>query len=220
MARGGFHRLLREDGGATVHAFEKCFQNPAKVIPNESSCNVGSKYIIISHQFIMYKSNRAKTFWCKNFQSHISHSIMHQFTRFFHQNHQEHKIYKNMAMNLRIKRFENWTSWRAVLEFARSTACNDPNPVQNACDDVWWRKGSLKTCRSSLILNFHLWVFELQLLDSCTNSSNKHLIHTLFNSLIMNLQQKQGVMLKKFEFWFEENFGGRWKLDLEMVNCD
>ena len=36
----------------------------------------------------------------------------------------------------------------------------------------------------------------------------------------MNLQQKQGVMLKNFEIWLWEIFGGRWKLDLEMVNCD
>jgi hypothetical protein len=32
----------------------------------------------------------------------------------------------------------------------------------------------------------------------------------------MNLQQKHGVMLKDFEIWFEENFGRREKLDLEM----
>ena len=135
----------------------------------------------------MNRENRAKEAWCTKLYSHISQSIMHHFMWNLAQNHQQREIYKNMLMNCKIMRFENLTSWRADSWNARSTACIDPNPVQNACDDVWWRKESLNTCRSSLILNFHFQLHEFQLLDSCTNSTNQHLIHTIVNSLIMNL---------------------------------
>jgi hypothetical protein len=39
MASGGFHHLLREDGGATVHAFRKFPEFCQKIISTESSSN-------------------------------------------------------------------------------------------------------------------------------------------------------------------------------------
>jgi hypothetical protein len=164
--------------------------------------------------------NRSKEVSRSKLEIIISHSIFIQIPQNLYQNSHHNKIYKIMYIKHRIKRIKNVTSWRTVACFARFKALDASNPLQNTWYDVWWWIGSLETCRSSLILNFHIWVLELQPLDSCTNSTNQHLIHTIINSLIMNLQQKTSVMFKKFEFWFEDSFGGRENFGYRNVNCD
>ena len=131
---------------------------------------------------------------------------MHQITRNLYQNHQENKIYQNIYTNLRIKRFENWTSWRAVLDFARSTACKYPNPLYNAWNDVWWRKGSLHTCRSSSKQKLHCHLHELPPLDPCTNSTKQHLIYTKSKLRNQNMKSKCNAIWKNFELWMREKF--------------
>jgi hypothetical protein len=120
--------------------------------------------------------NRAWTFLDAKLQMHITQSIMLHFTRFLAQNSQQTKIYTNMLMNWRIMKVENPTSWRADSCFARSKASNDPDQFQNACGDDWWSNWSSNTCRSSLILNFHLQLHELAMHNSCSNSTIQHLI--------------------------------------------
>ena len=112
----------------------------------------------------------------------------------------------NMLINWGIKRFENWTSWRAVLESTRSKALNDPNPIQNTCDEVWWRNWSLKPCRSSSPIHFHSWVLAWIRLEFWPKSMIQSLILHLLHSMIQNIKEKCKVMWRNCKFWLRENF--------------
>jgi hypothetical protein len=127
----------------------------AKEIIDQASINPNSTW------FMQIETNKV---WHVKLQSSISLSIFIRIARNLYQNDQQSKIYKNIYMNCEIMKLEKLTSWRAVPCFARFKAPDDPNQFQNACDDVWWRKGSLRTCRSRLIINFHLWVLSFKCL--------------------------------------------------------
>ena len=114
-----------------------------------------------------------------------------------------------MHIKQRIKRCENLTSWRTVGEFCRSKALNAPNPLQNTCNDVWWLDGGLKLCRSSLILNFHTWVLELQCLISTR-------IHQSKAWSVLNPHQRtriwkniEGLCGRNLNFGWEKKLEGR-----------
>ena len=116
--RGGFHRLLHEDGGATVTVSKK--------IPDSCKIYTNRKLMLcttrIHHQFIITSANRTKTLMHSKLQFKITQSILHHFQKYLYQHAQREKLYINMAKEWRIKRFENLTSWRAVTEIKRFKA--------------------------------------------------------------------------------------------------
>jgi hypothetical protein len=94
------------------------------------------------------------------------------------------------------------------------------NPLQITCYEVWWWNWGLETCRSCLNLKCHGYVLELHMHNSGPNLMIQGLISAKSTLKNQNMEEDSRLMWENFELRLGENFGGKWKLDLEMVNCD
>ena len=106
-------------------------------------------------------------------QINTTQPIFIHFSWNLYQNFQHEKLYLDMAMVWRIKRFEILTSWRAVWENKRFKCQKCPDPILRWWLEVWCMNWSLRWLGSSSDFNFHLHVLELHVLNSSSNSSSK-----------------------------------------------